>query len=133
LSRDGKFLVYGLVPQDGDAEIVARNLTNGTEWRHGAGTRPPQANNDDDETGQAGPPAPGVSLAILADSRFVIFQIRPAKADLEKARKEKKKPEEMPKDALGIMNLADGQVTRIERVKSYQVSLCASGTAGTGR
>src|SRR5262245_12650336 len=121
LSPDGRFMVYALVPQDGDAEVVARNLATDAEWRHGAGTRPPQTNTEDDETGAPAAQAPAVSLALSADSRFVIFQIRPAKADLEKARKAKKKPEEMPKDAMGIMSLADGKVTRIDRVKSFQV------------
>src|SRR5262245_9154535 len=93
LSPDGRFIVYALVPQDGDAEVVARNLANNAEWRQGAGTRPPQVNTEDDETGApAAAAAPSVNLAVSADSRFVIFQIRPTKADLEKARKEKKKP-----------------------------------------
>jgi len=128
LSRDGRVLVYAVVPQDGDAEVVVRNLTSDAEWRYGVGTRPPQANTDDDETGGApAAAAPSVNLAISSDNRFAIFQIRPTKADLEKARKEKKKPEEMPKDALGIMNLADGQVARIERVKSFQVPDDGSG------
>ena len=38
-----------------------------------------------------------------------------------KARKEKKAPDAMPKNALGIMDLTTGQTTRIERVKSFQV------------
>ena len=40
LSRDGKFLAYAAVPQDGDGEIVVRNLTTGTEFRAGRGWRP---------------------------------------------------------------------------------------------
>src|SRR5262245_29929474 len=127
LSPDGRFMVYALVPQDGDAEVVARNLATDAEWRHGAGTRPPQTNTEDDETGAPAAQAPAVSLALSADSRFVIFQIRPAKADLEKARKEKKKPEEMPKDAMGIMSLADGKVTRVDGVKSFQVPEIGTG------
>ena len=91
LSRDGRFLAYALVPQDGDAEVVVRNLASGAEWRQGVGTRPPQTNNDDDETGAAAAPAaPTVTIAVSADSRFAFFQIRPTKADLEKARKEEK-------------------------------------------
>jgi dipeptidyl aminopeptidase/acylaminoacyl peptidase len=122
LSHDGKFLVYALVPEDGDAEVVARNLSSGSEFRQDVGTRPPQNNNVDDETGAAAAPAaPTVNVVVTADSRFAIFPIRPTKAEVEKARKEKKKPEEMPKDGLGIMRLADGDVTRIERVKSFQV------------
>lgn len=33
ISRDGKFVAYAYIPQDGDGEIVVRNITSGTEWR----------------------------------------------------------------------------------------------------
>ena len=33
LSNDGKFLVYGLFPQEGDGEVVIRNLVTGKEQR----------------------------------------------------------------------------------------------------
>jgi hypothetical protein len=120
ISRDGKFLAYALVPQDGDGEVVVRNLATGTEWRHTRGAQPVnQAGPPQAGPPQAGPP-PGSRLAFTADSRFAVFQILPTKAETEKARKEKKKPDEMPKNALGIMDLATGQVARIERVKSFQ-------------
>src|SRR5215831_670356 len=56
LSRDGKFLAYALTPQDGDAELVVRNIATGAEWREGIGTRQAQTNTDD-ETGVATAPA----------------------------------------------------------------------------
>src|SRR5207244_314193 len=37
LSRDGKFLAYGLFPQEGDGEVIVRNLTSGKEFRYKAG------------------------------------------------------------------------------------------------
>ena len=40
LSGDGKFLVYGLFPQEGDGEVVIRNLVTGKEQREPAGMRP---------------------------------------------------------------------------------------------
>ena len=66
---------------------------------------------------------PGATLRPLftADSRFVVFSIEPTKADLNKAKKDKKRPDDMPKNALGIMELSGGQVARVERVKSFQV------------
>jgi dipeptidyl aminopeptidase/acylaminoacyl peptidase len=124
ISRDGKFLAYALIPQDGDGEIVVRNLATGSEWRHGRGWRPPTPPPDSGET-----PAP-VAFAqagrqsrifFTADSRFAAFTIEPNKEDVLKARKEKKAPDAMPKNALGILDLANGQVTRVERVKSFQV------------
>ena len=136
LSRDGKFVAYALVPQDGDGEIVVRNLTTGVEWRHSRGAAPvnPPQRSPEAEPGPGPGPGPGFGQGALAgrptftaDSRFVVFQILPTKADVEKARKEKKRPEEMPKNAMGIMSLTNGEVTRIDRVKSFQVPEEGSG------
>ncbi|MBI4890968.1 MAG: hypothetical protein HY821_10120, partial [Acidobacteria bacterium] len=41
LSRDGKFLAYSYMPQDGDGDIVIRELSTGKEWRHAVGALPP--------------------------------------------------------------------------------------------
>jgi hypothetical protein len=37
LSRDGRWLVYALVPQDGDGELVAHDLKTEIERRHPQG------------------------------------------------------------------------------------------------
>ena len=128
LSREGKFVAYALVPQDGDGEIVVRNLATGAEWRHSRGAAPvnPPQRSPEAEPG----PGPGGGFGqgpfagrpqFTADSRFVVFQILPTKAETEKAKKEKKRPDEMPKNAMGIMDLGTGNVTRVDRVKSFQV------------
>ncbi len=122
LSRDGKFVAYALVPQDGDGEVVVRNITTGVEWRAPRGAapvNPPQRSPEAEPA--SGPPAFAGKPVFTADTRFLVFQIQIAKAESEKAKKEKKKPEEMPKNAMGIMNLSSGEVTRIDRVKSFQV------------
>src|SRR5215475_1874236 len=123
ISRDGKFIAYALNPQDGDGEIVVRNLATGVEWRYGRGWRPPTPPPDSDEA--PGPAALAQAgrlsrVYFTADSRFAAFTIEPNKGDVLKARKEKKTPDAMPKNALGIMDLSNGQVTRVERVKSFQ-------------
>lgn len=99
LSSDGQWLVYALVPQDGDGELVIYNLRTGEEKRLARGQHP----------------------QITADDKFVIFTILPPKEEVEKAKKEKKKPEEMPKNALGIFNLATGEFKSYERVKSFKL------------
>lgn len=122
LSRDGKFLAYALVPQDGDGEIVVRNLQTGAEWRHPRGAQPvnpPQPNPSAEPP--VGPPQFSGRPVFTADSRFVVFQILPTKAETERAKKEKKKPEDMPKNAMGIMDLSTGEVVRIDRVKNFKV------------
>src|SRR5262249_18593134 len=90
------------------------------------GWRPPTPPPDGDET--AAPPALAAGrvsrVHFTADSRFAAFTIEPNKDDVLKARKEKKTPDASPKNALGIMDLSSekgGQMTRIERVKSFQV------------
>jgi dipeptidyl aminopeptidase/acylaminoacyl peptidase len=125
ISRDGKFIAYALIPQDGDGEVVARNLTTNVEWRHGRGWRPPTPMPDFTDPAAAQAFINQMSRLtrplITADSRFAVFIIEPNKAEILKARKEKKKSEEMPKNSLGIMDLSNGQVARIERVKNFQV------------
>ncbi|HTG86760.1 MAG TPA: hypothetical protein VL907_06990, partial [Pyrinomonadaceae bacterium] len=124
ISRDGKFVAYAYVPQDGDGDIIVRNIASGVEWRAPRGYRPPVPPPDD----------PGANIGefveaqarllrplFTADTRFVVFGTEPTKAEVAKAKKEKKKPEDMPKNGLGIMDLADGTVTRIDRVKSFRV------------
>jgi dipeptidyl aminopeptidase/acylaminoacyl peptidase len=122
ISRDGKFIAYALIPQDGDGEVVIRNLATGVEWRHGRGWRPPAPPPGGDETGEPAALAAGRTsrVSFTADTRFAAFTIEPNKDDVLKARKEKKSPDASPKNALGIMDLSNGQVTRVERVKSFQ-------------
>ncbi len=104
ISRDGTWLVYALTPQDGDGELVVRNLKTGVEHRHPRGK----------------------DAVITSDDRFVIFGIAPLKAEVDKAKKDKKKPEDMPKAGMGIMSLASGAVFTADRVKSFKAPEKAS-------
>ncbi len=119
ISRDGKFVAYASVPQDGDGEVVVRNLATGKEWRAQRGAQPTFVPTP--TLGEGPPQVFGARLFFTADSRFLAFQILPTKAETDKAKREKKRPEDLPKNALGIMDLATGEVAKIERVKSFQV------------
>jgi dipeptidyl aminopeptidase/acylaminoacyl peptidase len=130
ISRNGKFIAYAFMAQDGDSEIVVRNLATGAEWRAPRGYRPPVPPPDDSIPNLAEIIAAQGRLVrpvFTADSRFLVFSIEPTKDELNKAKKEKKKPEDMPKNALGIMDLTSGQVARVERVKNFQVPEDGSG------
>ncbi|HEX6719085.1 MAG TPA: prolyl oligopeptidase family serine peptidase [Pyrinomonadaceae bacterium] len=130
VSRDGKFVAYAYVPQDGDGEIVVRNVATGVDWRASRGYRPPLPPPDDPGTNIAEYQAEQTRLlrpVFTADSRFIVFGTEPTKAEVTKAKKEKKKPEDMPKNGLAIMDLSNGTVTRVERVKSFRVPEDGSG------
>jgi len=132
LSREGNFLAYALVPQDADGEVVVRNLVTGVEWHHPRGHRPePAAQTEIDDqrgpaqrgTGRPGSPGGGATggLVFTSDARFLVFQIFPTKAEIEAAKKAKKRPEDMPKNSMGIMDLTNGEVARVEHVRRFQV------------
>ncbi|MDX6610906.1 MAG: hypothetical protein QOD75_92 [Blastocatellia bacterium] len=130
ISRDGRFVAYAFMPQDNDGEIVVRNIAAGVEWRAPRGYRPPAPPPDDPSVNVGEILAAQGRLVrpiFTADSRFVVFGIEPTKAEINKAKKDKKKPEEMPKNSLGIMDISSGAVTRIENVKSFQVPEEGSG------
>ncbi len=97
LSQDGVWLAYALQAQEADGEIVVRNLQDGREWRSPRGMTP----------------------QFSADGRYLAFAIKPTQAELEKAKKEKKKADEAPKPGMALMDLANGKVTSFERVKRF--------------
>lgn len=133
ISRDGKFVAYAYVPQDGDGEIIVRNVASGVEWKAPRGYRPPVPPPDDPGANVAEIQAEQARLlrpVFTADNRFLVFGTEPTKAELNKAKKAKKKPEEMPRNGLSIMDLSNGEVTRIEKVKTFRVPEDAGGFIG---
>jgi dipeptidyl aminopeptidase/acylaminoacyl peptidase len=123
LSADGKFLAYGLFPQEGDGEVVIRNLATGKEQREPAGQRPAPAPPAPDQEGPP-PEARGATITFSADGKTVVFSTFPAKAESDKARKDKKPA---PKEGMVIVDLASGKKTRVERVKGFAMPEKASG------
>ena len=123
VSRDGHWLAYSFMPLDADGEIVVRELATGRDLRVPVGTLPPPPLTPPEESANPeAPPTPRViRLAITSDSRFVIANTHPPKAAVAAARKAKKKPEEMPKDGLVIVNLTTGETTRVADVKNFSV------------
>jgi dienelactone hydrolase len=97
LSPDGKYLVYTVVAQEGDGRLVVRS-TSGSYIKE-----IPR----------------GAEAATTADSRFVVFHIKPFFKDTREAKIKKKKPEQMPKDSLGWIELGTDRLVTVARVKSY--------------
>jgi dipeptidyl aminopeptidase/acylaminoacyl peptidase len=97
ISADGRWVSYALNPREGDAELYVRNTRS--EVRYTV--------------------ARGRQARFSADGRFLVFLINPELDLVREARKEEKKPDQQPKDSLGILDLASGEVTRVEKVKSF--------------
>src|SRR6266853_5092394 len=68
LSNDGKYLAYGVFPQEGDGEVVIRDLVTGKEQREPAGVRPAPTPPTPGEEGPA-PEVRGAVLEFSADSK----------------------------------------------------------------
>ena len=105
ISPDGQWVLFSYGPENGDAHLQVRRTAE--ETRHEF----PR----------------GVSAAFSYDSRHAAFLIKPAKAAVREAKLAETKAEEMPKDSLGILDLASGAVVYAGPVKSYQLPEKAGG------
>jgi len=99
ISNDGKWVVYTVTPQEGDADLFIQ-ATGGDHYKK----QIPR----------------GYNAVVTEDSRFVIFKIKPLYKETREARIKKKKPEEMPKDSVGIVELGKDLVFKVARIKSYK-------------
>lgn len=99
ISNDGRWVVYVLRPIEGDTEL---KVYDGQQ-----------------QTTRTFPR--GEAAALSADSRFVVFSIKPHRDSLLKLRRKKTKREDLPKDSLGILNLESNQLVKVPAVKSFVV------------
>jgi dienelactone hydrolase len=115
LSADGKWAVYTVSPVVGEGELIVRSTSSATEYRVPRGyTGRPQL--------QAGAQGGGFTVQaaqVSPDNKYVAFLIYPTKAEVEGARVRRGAPQ--PRTTLGIMNLADGAVTKIPSVRSFRM------------
>jgi len=126
LSADGEFLAYGVFPQEGDGEVIVRNLVTGRDSHFPAGARPQPTGAAIPEEGPA-PEARGTTITFSADSKYVVFSTFPSKADTDKARKDRRTGDNAPKDGMVIVELATAKATTVERVRRFAMPEKASG------
>ena len=99
ISDDGRWVLFTLDPQEGDAELHVRDLRSNV----------------------AHVVSRGESARFSHDNRFVVFLVKPELAAVREAQAENLNGGNTPKDSLGIMELASGKIVRIERVKSFEL------------
>lgn len=105
VSNDGNWIVYTVDPQEGDNELVIRSATGNYQR-----TVPR-----------------GYGALITEDSRFVLCKIKPFFKDTREARIKKKKPDDMPKDSVAVIELGKEDIWKAPRVKSFKTPQKAAG------
>jgi len=83
LAPDGDWVVYALVPGDGDKTLVLRETRASGEWRRPRGTE----------------------ARFTANSRWVVFTVEPSAAAVDAAKAEGSKGDALPKDSLAMVEL----------------------------
>ncbi|WP_332369278.1 hypothetical protein [Spirosoma telluris] len=97
ISNDGRWIAYQIDPQDGDGRLeVAAS---------GASTRYVFPR--------------GYMAQFTPDSKFLVMRLKVPVADVRKAKLKKRKPDEMPKDSLLVLNLSTGKPTKLPNIKSF--------------
>jgi dipeptidyl aminopeptidase/acylaminoacyl peptidase len=99
ISNNGKYIVYTINVQEGNGTLVIQ-----------------QANGD-----KMIEVPRGYGAGISYDNAYVLFKIKPLYKETREARIKKKKPDEMPKDSLGIFALVTGKLTKLPAVKSFKL------------
>ena len=104
-SRDGKFLAYALFPEEGDGELVIRDLVTGKELHEGAGSVPPPPDTQNFEAPAEPAAARSLRIAITYDAHYLVCNTFPKKSETDQAKKDRKPAAEMPKPGLVIVDL----------------------------
>ena len=118
LSNDGKWVAYTVSPVVGEGTLIVRSTSGTTEYANiGRGfTGRPQLQPAADSAAQFS----AAPAQFTADSRFVVFTIYPSRVDVERARARRGAPP--PRSGMGLVRVADGNVTRMSNVRSFRLA-----------
>ncbi|MCU0705684.1 MAG: prolyl oligopeptidase family serine peptidase [Fimbriiglobus sp.] len=139
LSPDGKFAAWTQGTANTDGLFILKNVATGAEVKIATGSRStptggpgaPSAGGSEEVEDQIVPPTlpfnsaprgPSGSPTFTPDSRFVYVPLLPTKAEMDKARADKVKAEDMPKGVLAVIDVTTGQIVkRLEKVRSFSI------------
>lgn len=100
ISDNGNFIAFTVVPQEGDGHLYIKRK-DGTSIAE---------------------IARGYNANITDNSQFLICRIKPFFKDTRDAKIKKKRPDEMPKDSLAIVDLNSGKISKVAQVKSFKIA-----------
>ncbi len=98
ISNDGKYVAYTVAVQEGDGTLMVQGASGNLIKEI----------------------ARGYNVSMTDDNLFLVCRIRPPYKDTRDARIKKKRPDDMPKDSLAILELATGKITKVARVRNYK-------------
>ncbi|MCR5709243.1 MAG: prolyl oligopeptidase family serine peptidase [Bacteroidales bacterium] len=98
VQNDGDWARWTVAPQEGDLVLHLYNVKTGKTY-------------DIERASQA---------KISEDATKLIFKIAPKFQETRQAKIDKKKPNEMPKDTLGILDLATGKIEKYPMLKGFK-------------
>src|SRR5688572_8546633 len=114
VSNNGEWFAYRIAPQEGDAELVVKNLASGKETKFslGEGSAPPTA------TPPGGGPTIitiGSSVAFSDDSKWIAFTTNPPRAEAQRLRRQRRPVQ----GGVTLINLASGDKKEYPRIRRF--------------
>lgn len=100
ISNDGKWVLYTVKPQAGDADLVITDAANTAKTNI----------------------ARADTARFTPDSKYAVLLIKPFYKEIRQLKIKKKKPAEFPKDTLGIITLGKPGIEKIPAVKSFKIA-----------
>src|ERR1700748_340176 len=100
VSNDGKWVIYVIKPQQGDADLIIADAKNNNKFRV------PRAD----------------TARLTPDSKFAVCLIKPFYRDIRQAKIKKKKTAEFPKDTLAIITLGKNMVEKVPAIRSFKIA-----------
>lgn len=115
LSNDGQWFAYRVAPQEGDAELVVRNIQSGKETKFPLGEVGAPA-------GRGGGAGAGVfgggSLQFSDDSKWIAFTKAPLRAEAQRLRRQRRPVQ----NSVTVVNLATGDKKDYPNIRRFSFS-----------
>lgn len=100
ISNNGNWIFYEINPQDGDGNLWLSKTDKSFQKSFSRGYK----------------------ASISGENSFIVYQIKPLKKDVRKAKLDKKKKEDMPKDSLGVYAFENSKSYVFGKIKSYKLA-----------